>query len=68
MNIKFKKLNKTIVKCKKCTRLTNFIKKISSIKNSQKTIKILGPSARIIAECEGLDAHAKSIQVRLNGK
>ena len=46
----------------------NFIKKISSIKNSQKTIKILGPSARIIAECEGLDAHAKSIQVRLNGK
>ena len=36
--------------------------------NSQKTIKILGPSARIIAECEGLDAHAKSIQVRLNGK
>ena len=29
MNIKFKKLNKTIVKCKKCPRLTNFVKKIS---------------------------------------
>tara|TARA_B100000989_G_scaffold209084_1_gene158564 strand:+ start:1596 stop:2276 length:681 start_codon:yes stop_codon:yes gene_type:complete len=29
MNIKFKKLNKTIVKCKKCPRLTKFIKKIS---------------------------------------
>ena len=29
MSIKFKKLNKTIVKCKKCPRLTNFIKKIS---------------------------------------
>ena len=29
MNIKFKKLNKTIVNCKKCPRLTNFIKKIS---------------------------------------
>ena len=29
MNIKFKKLNKTIVKCKKCPRLTDFIKKIS---------------------------------------
>ncbi len=29
MSIKFKKLNKTIVNCKKCPRLTNFIKKIS---------------------------------------
>ena len=35
MNIKFKKLNKTIVKCKKCPRLTNFIKKISSEKRKQ---------------------------------
>ena len=46
----------------------NFIKKISSIRNNQKTIRALGPSASIIAECEGLDAHAKSIQARLNGK
>ncbi len=30
MNIKFKKLNKTIVKFKKCPRLTDFIKKIYS--------------------------------------
>ena len=29
MSIKFKKLNKTIIKCKKCPRLTNFVKKIS---------------------------------------
>ncbi len=29
MNIKLKNLNKTIVKCKKCPRLTKFIKKIS---------------------------------------
>ena len=29
MNIKFKKLNKTIIKCKKCSRLTKFINKIS---------------------------------------
>ena len=35
MNIKFKKLNKTIVKCKKCKRLTNFIKKISTEKRKQ---------------------------------
>ena len=35
MNIKFKKLNKTIVNCKKCPRLTNFIKKISKEKRKQ---------------------------------
>ena len=35
MNIKFKKLNKTIVKCKKCPRLTDFIKKISLKKRKQ---------------------------------
>ncbi len=35
MSIKFKKLNKTIIKCKKCPRLTNFIKKISIEKRKQ---------------------------------
>jgi len=35
MNIKFKKLNKTIVNCKKCPRLTNFIKKVSLEKRKQ---------------------------------
>ena len=35
MSIKFKKLNKTIIKCKKCPRLTNFIKKISIDKRKQ---------------------------------
>ena len=35
MCIKFKKLNKTIIKCKKCTRLINFVKKISSEKRKQ---------------------------------
>ena len=35
MNIKFKKLNKTIVNCKKCPRLANFIKKISIEKRKQ---------------------------------
>jgi uracil-DNA glycosylase family 4 len=29
MSIKFKKLNKTIIKCKKCPRLVKFIKKVS---------------------------------------
>ena len=35
MNIKFKSLNKTIIKCKKCPRLNNFIKKISTEKRKQ---------------------------------
>jgi len=35
MSIKFKNLNKTIVKCKKCPRLTKFIKEISTKKRKQ---------------------------------
>ncbi|WP_435150102.1 uracil-DNA glycosylase [Candidatus Pelagibacter bacterium nBUS_44] len=35
MNNKIKSLNKTIIKCKKCPRLTNFIKKISKEKRKQ---------------------------------
>jgi len=46
----------------------NFIKRISTIKTTQNTIKALGPSAKIIADCEGLNAHAESIQARLNEK
>jgi uracil-DNA glycosylase len=35
MKIKIKKLNKTIIKCKKCPRLINFIKKIKTNKRKQ---------------------------------
>ena len=35
MNIKIDSLNKTILKCKKCPRLVNFIKKISTKKRKQ---------------------------------
>ena len=35
MSIKFKKLNKTIIKCKKCKRLCNFVKKVSFNKRKQ---------------------------------
>ena len=35
MNIKFKKLNKTIIKCKKCPRLVKFVKKISTENRKQ---------------------------------
>ena len=35
MSIKFKNLNKTIIKCKKCPRLNSFIREISSKKRKQ---------------------------------
>ena len=35
MNIKFKNLNKTIIKCQKCPRLVKFIKKIATKKRKQ---------------------------------
>ena len=35
MSITFKKLNKTIIKCKKCPRLVKFVKKISTKKRAQ---------------------------------
>ena len=35
MNIKFKKLNNSIIKCKRCPRLIKFSKKISTIKRKQ---------------------------------
>ena len=35
MSIKFKNLNKTIIKCKKCSRLNKFIKKIAKEKRPQ---------------------------------
>ena len=35
MSIKFKNLNKTIIKCRKCPRLVKFIKKITSEKRKQ---------------------------------
>ena len=35
MSIKFKKLNKTIIKCRKCPRLVKFIKKVTTEKRKQ---------------------------------
>ncbi|MDC0615766.1 uracil-DNA glycosylase [Candidatus Pelagibacter sp.] len=40
MSIKFKKLNNTIIKCKKCPRLIQFSKKISIIKRKQNISEI----------------------------
>ncbi len=43
----------------------NFLRRQSTIFSNKKTIKNLGPSAILLAECEGLDAHANSIKLRL---
>ena len=40
MSIKFKKLNNTIIKCKKCPRLIKFSKRISIIKRKQNLTEI----------------------------
>ena len=40
MSIKFKKLNNTIIKCKKCTRLIEFSKKISQKKRKQNITEV----------------------------
>tara|TARA_B110001452_G_scaffold264590_1_gene267828 strand:+ start:634 stop:1308 length:675 start_codon:yes stop_codon:yes gene_type:complete len=40
MTIKFKKLNNTIIKCKKCPRLTKFSKKISNVKRKQNITEV----------------------------
>jgi uracil-DNA glycosylase family 4 len=40
MNIKFKKLNNSIIKCKKCPRLIKFSKKISIIKRKQNITEV----------------------------
>ena len=42
MNIKLNRLNKTIIKCKKCPRLVNFIKKISIEKKKKIKMRYIG--------------------------
>ena len=42
MNIKFKKLNKTIINCNECPRLINFIKKISTEKRNKILMILIG--------------------------
>ena len=43
----------------------NFLRRQSTISSSKKTINTLGPSAMLLADCEGLDAHANSIRIRI---
>ena len=54
MNIKFKKLNKTIIKCKKCPRLVKFVKKISTEKRKQNIGENYWGKGYAMEACENL--------------
>jgi histidinol dehydrogenase len=46
----------------------NFLKKSSIISFSKNAINELGEACALLADTEGLDAHAKSVRVRLENK
>jgi histidinol dehydrogenase len=44
----------------------DYMKRSSILKLGAEPLRELGPSAIALAECEGLDAHARSVAIRLN--
>jgi histidinol dehydrogenase len=44
----------------------DFMKRTSILKVGPEALKILGPAAIALAEAEGLDAHARSVAIRMN--
>ena len=44
----------------------DFMKRTSLLRCDPASLRIIGPAAVTLAEAEGLDAHARSITVRLN--
>ncbi|MDB5525041.1 MAG: hisD [Rhizobium sp.] len=44
----------------------DYMKRSSILKLGAEPLRILGPSAIALAHCEGLDAHARSVAIRLN--
>lgn len=44
----------------------DFLKRTSILKCSKESLSVLGPHAMVLARCEGLEAHARSIDIRLN--
>lgn len=44
----------------------DFLKRTTTVKCSPASVKAIGAAAVILAEAEGLDAHARSVAVRLN--
>ncbi len=46
----------------------DFMKRTSILKCSEAALRAIGPAAVTLAEAEGLDAHARSVAVRLNAR
>jgi histidinol dehydrogenase len=44
----------------------DFVKRTSVLKLGPDQLRSLGPSAIVLAQSEGLDAHARSVAIRLN--
>ncbi len=48
--------------------ITDFVKFINTVNMDARDIRRLGPAASIIARAEGLDAHARAVEIRLKDK
>jgi histidinol dehydrogenase len=46
--------------------VNDFMKRTSIVKCGPDQLRALGPAAVVLGEAEGLDAHARSISIRLN--
>jgi histidinol dehydrogenase len=46
----------------------DYMKRSSILKLTPDPLRALGPAAIVLAECEGLDAHARSVAIRLNSE
>jgi histidinol dehydrogenase len=44
----------------------DFVKRTTLLKLGAEQLRVLGPAAIVLAEVEGLDAHARSVAIRLN--
>ena len=44
----------------------DFMKRTSILKLDPESLAALGPAAMVLAEAEGLDAHKRSVAIRLN--
>ncbi len=45
----------------------DFLKRMSFVRCDSDNLQIIGPTAAHLAACEGLDAHARSLSIRLHG-
>ena len=44
----------------------DYMKRTSILRLGPEQLRALGPAAITLAQCEGLDAHARSVAIRLN--